>query len=224
MLKHISITCLVFTFLSCNSIKQDEFIYWVNSSKLECTGVGKMTCFQIQKSETLNLSGEWELFYSQIDGFDYEPGFIYKLKVKEEQLENVPADASSIKYTLIKILEKKKDKRLNVSDIWVLETLNGKNISIDSFRTLPQIELNIAEMRISGSDGCNNITGSISKMDNEILEFGMLSQTQMACPDMKTPMEFSKTLTETKSYKKVKTQLILLNKSGEEILVFKKVD
>lgn len=109
---------------------------------------------------------------------------------------------------------------MNVSDIWVLETLNGKNISIDSLRTLPQIELNIAEMRISGSNGCNNITGSISKMDNEILEFGMLSQTQMACLNKK----FLKTLTETKSYKKVKTQLILLNKSTEETIIFKKVD
>lgn len=99
-------------FTSCSSTKNyNNHIYWINSTKVHCVGVSPMQCFQIQKSKTLNLSGEWEFLYSQIIGFEYELGFIYKLKVKEEQLENVPPDASSIKYTLIKVLEKKKDKR-----------------------------------------------------------------------------------------------------------------
>lgn len=211
---------------TCQPIKpfNNEIIMWVNSMKTDCSGIGKMTCLKVQKNETLNLSGEWELFYSTVIGFEYESRFIYKLKVREEHLENVPSDASAIKYTLIKVLEKKEDKRLSIHDIWVLESLNGNTFEGDTINTRPQIEINITKMRISGSDGCNNIAGSISKMDNEILEFGILTQTQMACPDMKTPMEFSKTLTETKSYKKVNTQLILLNESGEATLIFKKAN
>ena len=81
--------------------------YWVNSSKAPCVGVGPMECLQVRRSE----SGPWELFYSQIDGFSYEAGYIYKLKVQEEILDpaTVPADASSIRYTLVSVEEKTPD-------------------------------------------------------------------------------------------------------------------
>lgn len=66
-----------------------------------------MECLQVRRSE----SGPWELFYSQINGFTYEPGFIYKLKIQEEKLDpaKVPADAPSIRYTLVSIEEKTPD-------------------------------------------------------------------------------------------------------------------
>ncbi|MGB8666505.1 MAG: DUF4377 domain-containing protein, partial [Serratia inhibens] len=38
----------------------------------------------------------------------FEPGYRYRLKVKVTQAENVPADASSLRYTLVEQLEKKK--------------------------------------------------------------------------------------------------------------------
>lgn len=94
---------------SSKNLKQNEFIYWVNSSTQECMGVGSMTCLQIQKGSEIK-EGDWSLFYNQIEGFEYEPGYIYKLIVLEEKLpdEKVPADASAIKYTLIQVLEKKR--------------------------------------------------------------------------------------------------------------------
>jgi heat shock protein HslJ len=41
--------------------------------------------------------------YSQIDGFDYQPGYLYRLKVRETRLlpAQVPADTSSIRYELV---------------------------------------------------------------------------------------------------------------------------
>jgi len=101
MLYKMSALFLVITLGSCSSLKQDEAVYWVNSAKVDCLGVGKMTCYQVQKGDSLDLNAAWNLFYSQIEGFDYQPGFIYKLKVKETAVENPPADASSIKYTLV---------------------------------------------------------------------------------------------------------------------------
>lgn len=73
-------------------------------------------CLLVQKNKN-RIEGEWKYLYSKINGFELEEGYIYKLKVKEEKLENVPADASSIKYTLIEMLEKNVDKKL---------LLNGK--------------------------------------------------------------------------------------------------
>ena len=76
----------------------------VNSALVDCMGVAPMTCMQVRHS----VQGQWELFYSQIEGFNFEPGYRYRLKVKVTELENVPADASSLRYTLVEQLEKKK--------------------------------------------------------------------------------------------------------------------
>ncbi|PTT37503.1 hypothetical protein DBR28_09820, partial [Chryseobacterium sp. HMWF028] len=55
-----------------------------------------MKCMQVKES----TSAECTNFYSNIEGFTYEPGYEYVLKVKTEKITNPPADASSIKYTL----------------------------------------------------------------------------------------------------------------------------
>lgn len=108
--------CLTLGLLSCTSTSNDkvsleegEYIYWVNSETKPCVGVSEMTCLQVQKSETPE-EGKWLHFYSGIEGFDYEPGYIYKLIVKETEIPPhlVPADGSSLKFTLTKILSKEK--------------------------------------------------------------------------------------------------------------------
>lgn len=63
-----------------------------------------MKCLQVKEKET----DLWENFYSNIEGFTYEPRFEYVLKVKTEKIENPPMDGSSIKYTLIKQVSKTK--------------------------------------------------------------------------------------------------------------------
>lgn len=94
-----------------NSTKNtSETILFVNNEKLDCTGVAPMKCLQIQESKTLDRN-DWEFFYGSIEGFDFQAGYIYKLLVKKEKLdpESVPADASTIRYTLIKVIEKTKE-------------------------------------------------------------------------------------------------------------------
>jgi len=96
---------ILLSFTSCSS-NDGVFDYTIASRTSDCTGVGPQTCLFVKKG----AAKDWELFYSSIDGFDYEPGYEYKLKVKEVKSENTPADASSIKYILVKEIEKlKKD-------------------------------------------------------------------------------------------------------------------
>lgn len=87
-----------------NASKGDEKTFIVGPKTADCTGVGPMKCLQVKETP----SGEWTNFYTNIDGFTYEPGYEYVLKVKTEKIENPPADASSIKYTLIKQVSKTK--------------------------------------------------------------------------------------------------------------------
>lgn len=76
----------------------------INSGLVDCVGVAPMKCMQVRHSD----QDPWEMFYTGIVGFTFETGFHYRLKVRVTKLENVPADASSLRYTLVEQLEKRK--------------------------------------------------------------------------------------------------------------------
>ena len=106
---------LIAILTSCGATKQSQNVkektMLINSSMVDCMGVAPMKCFQVKFLDTKdNVKDSWQNMYTAIHGFNYEPGYIYKIKVKEEQLDkaNLPQDASSIKYTLVSILSKKK--------------------------------------------------------------------------------------------------------------------
>lgn len=55
-------------------------------------------------------SSEWQKVpLTRINGFTYEPGYYYTLKVKKVIPANPPADGSSRNYILIEVLKKEKD-------------------------------------------------------------------------------------------------------------------
>ena len=80
----------------------EERTIYVGPELVECTGVGPQMCMQIKESP----EGDWQLFYDQIQGFDHEPGYDYELVVLVEDVENPPADASSLRYTLVEEVSK----------------------------------------------------------------------------------------------------------------------
>jgi hypothetical protein len=82
----------------------DEKTFIVGPQTADCTGVAPMKCLQVKEK----ASEDWTNFYTNIEGFTYEPGYEYVLKVKTEKIANPPADASSIKYTLVKQVSKTK--------------------------------------------------------------------------------------------------------------------
>lgn len=84
----------------CNSSSETKILY-VDSKLVDCVGVGPQQCMLIKE----NQDTEWEMFYDNIHGFDYQEGIQYKLHVTISQIENPPTDGSSLKYELIEILE-----------------------------------------------------------------------------------------------------------------------
>ena len=77
----------------------------VNSYTEICQGLIEIQCLLVQEGDQIGTD-RWEFFYTTIDGFDYEEGFLYDLDVKITEIENPPADASSLRYELIKLIEK----------------------------------------------------------------------------------------------------------------------
>jgi len=113
------------------------------------------------------------------------------------------------------------DYRLH--DIWVLEELNGKKVSLTDFqRELPRIEIHAEENRFMGFGGCNSISGSIF-YEKDLLRFSNMISTLMACAPGNKEDEFTKALQSTTTYTVGNNRLTLSNPSGK-LLVFKKVD
>ena len=93
--------CSTLLLSACQDPPATETLY-VQDKLADCIGVAPMKCMQVR-----GQPGEsWSLFYQQIEGFTFEPGYRYQLEVTKEQLTDVPADASSLRYRLIKVVSK----------------------------------------------------------------------------------------------------------------------
>ncbi|QVN21588.1 DUF4377 domain-containing protein [Burkholderia pyrrocinia] len=68
-----------------------------------CTGVAPMECMQVRSSP----SEPWSLWYAGIEGFAYQPGYLYTLEVDEYRVAQPPADGSSIRWVLKRVVERR---------------------------------------------------------------------------------------------------------------------
>lgn len=84
--------------------RDQEKTLYVGPSLVDCVGVAPMKCMQVKD----NPEAEWTYFYDGIQGFTYEEGYQYKLQVFVKNIDpkDVPADASSQRWSLVKVLEK----------------------------------------------------------------------------------------------------------------------
>jgi hypothetical protein len=74
---------------------------WIGPELVECEGVAPMMCLQVAYAE----NAEYEFFYDQIAGFEPAEGTSYVIDVKITEIADPPADASSLAYTLVKVVE-----------------------------------------------------------------------------------------------------------------------
>ncbi|MGB0388596.1 MAG: DUF4377 domain-containing protein [Ardenticatenaceae bacterium] len=77
-----------------------EKTLFVGPEEVDCQGVAPQKCYLVKDDP----NGEWEYFYDQIVGFEWEAGYHYELRVRITPVENPPADASSVTYELIELI------------------------------------------------------------------------------------------------------------------------
>lgn len=80
-----------------------EKTLFVGPQQVDCQGMFPQKCYLVKESP----EEPWTYFYQQIEGFNWENGNQYELRVRVIPIENPPADSSSIEYELIKIVNKK---------------------------------------------------------------------------------------------------------------------
>ena len=76
---------------------------WIKPDLVDCIGEMTQKCMQIAETE----DGEYLYFYDQIDGFTFVEGTSYVIDVRIEEVEDPPADASSLAYSLVQVVEEK---------------------------------------------------------------------------------------------------------------------
>lgn len=75
---------------------------WVGPELVDCEGgAGPQQCLQIARSE----DGEFEYFYDSIEGFEFEEGTSYVIDVTVTEVDDPPADGSSLSYALVEVVE-----------------------------------------------------------------------------------------------------------------------
>jgi len=81
----------------------DGKVTWeVAPEKAVCFGLFETTCLQVREPG----ASTYESFYGSIEGFDYEPGFQYLIRVGWHKVDPVPIDGPSRRYELIDLLRK----------------------------------------------------------------------------------------------------------------------
>ncbi len=70
--------------------------------RTDCVGAFEQDCFLEYNEE----SQRWFFFYDGIKGFDFEPGFIYRLKVSLHEYAVEYQDIGKYEYRLIEVLNK----------------------------------------------------------------------------------------------------------------------
>lgn len=207
-----------------NTDNDNIVTFWVNSSKAECdAGAGLKQCLQVYRGDD-PTTADWEYFYEEIKGFNFEPGYFQRLEVKETPREKgkVPIDASTLEYTFIKVLEKVEDSRFVLNGKWIATSIAGKELTDET--TIPDLNIDLQKMQVSGTNGCNNYNGGIKTLTASVIELGNLASTKKMCMDMSVPDSYDQALNSSTSYKMADGTLVFMDKDGTATVSFKKAE
>ena len=136
---------------------------------------------------------EWQYFYNDIAGFEYEPGSFYKLSVVTSTVSNPAADAASLSYQLIEEIDKTAshyadNTMLTENRQWHLKQLAGLGDVNPMMLDQPPY-ISLSGEGFSGFSGCNNMFGQVQhlfedeQLQNTLLKLGPIGSTLMACAD-----------------------------------------
>jgi heat shock protein HslJ len=129
-----------------------EKTVYVGPYLVDCEGVAPQKCMLVKE----DAKDDWTLFYDQVQGFEYEPGFEYELVVREDRIENPPADASSIQWTLVEVVSK---ERSLDGTTWALVSYRGSGGEMVEVLPGSEVSAVFQDGHLGGSAGCNSYFG-----------------------------------------------------------------
>ena len=91
---------------SCSNDEPEKANIRINHYQDTGYGSFKQLIYLVQENEAIDTD-KWSVFYDNIEGFNYEPGYIYDLTISKEKINNPPADGSAVHYKLEQLISKK---------------------------------------------------------------------------------------------------------------------
>ena len=102
---------------------------------------------------------------------------------------------------------------------WRLVRLGDAIVTADDPQRAPNLVLDAASHRVSGSGGCNRLSGGY-ELRGEHLKFARMASTMMACPSgMETEQKVLAALEQVKMWKVARRQLELMDDMGAVVAV-----
>jgi hypothetical protein len=135
---------------------------FVHHHKTECHGLSPTLCLLTRGSEL----EPWSYHFDGIRGFTYEWGYDYELLVLVTRIPDPPADASSIDYKLLEIVQKKRVTAGTVFEfpsVWAPELIKRKTES--------EFELGYADRFICDAEDCENVASLLEQEMSLLMEF-----------------------------------------------------
>jgi len=74
----------------------------VSGERKPCSGAGAMLCLQVRTEP----GAPWQNYYGEIEGFSWQQGVDYVLRIREHTVANPPADGSSRRWVLEEVLDR----------------------------------------------------------------------------------------------------------------------
>ncbi|MGI8618625.1 MAG: DUF4377 domain-containing protein [Gemmatimonadaceae bacterium] len=102
---HALALSLVVALAACGSIVGTERIVQtieVGPDKVPCFTNSTQECLQVRVPGTTT----WEYFSGEIEGFTFERGFLYVIRVERTNIQDPPPNGSAFRFRLVEILSK----------------------------------------------------------------------------------------------------------------------
>jgi heat shock protein HslJ len=193
-----------------------EKTIYVGPTLVDCVGVGPRKCMLVKE----NPEDEYGMFYDRIEGFDYAPGYEYELRVQVDPVPNPPADASSLRYTLIEAVSKTPSLE---GRLWMLERYVGGEGQEKAVIPDTEISAEFREGQLSGKSGCNQYFGPY-QLSGDQLTAGPIAATEMFCIQPAGTMEqeraYLEALQRVARYQVTDRQLELVDGGGKVVLAY----
>jgi heat shock protein HslJ len=190
---------------------------------VDCVGEGPRQCMQVKYEP----DEDWQFFYNQIEGFDYQPGYRYTLLVERLEQQDPPAGGSSLRYVLVDVIDKIEELKVNAGDLpgttWVLNGYGNLSQTQGVLeKVVVSLEYDPETGQLSGSSGCNRYFGDVV-VDGDQLTFsaGPMGMTRMACSDpiMKQEAAFIELLGRATRFA-IQDGMLFLFTDSDEVLTF----
>lgn len=189
-----------------------EHIFYVAPYTELC---GDAECLLVRET----LADEWEQRANDIEGFVYEAGYTYRLRVEEISAE------SGTSYILAEELSREGSFQNNatiqteeVLQTWYLDYMLTNAVSLDS-----EITLQFGSELIYGMGGCNEYRAGYTAGDGETLAIDTIDATKQICSDLVSQQErdFFDALAMISHYEETANgELIFKDLSGQPVLTF----